>query len=496
MSMRRIVPLLLASLLVLVTVRPAYADYVPVTGSGSTWSQVAIDQWAGDVKKNGITVNYTGTGSTAGRTDFRNAQTDFGVSEIPFQLHPEDGSPPETSRRDYAYLPIVAGGTAFMYHLTKNGKRVENLRLSGETITKIFTGKITNWNDPAITKDMNGTAMPNKKITPVTRSDGSGTTAQFSLYMDTQYPELWRPFFKKKGLTSFYPAFPGSKAQNGSNGVAGYVAASYGDGAITYVEYAYALNAGYPVVKVKNKANFYVLPSAQNVAVGLTKAVVDPKDLTQDLTGVYNNGDKRAYPLSSYSYMIVPISTQAPFTKEKGRTLSTFIDYFLCAGQQKTAELGYSPLTKNLVEAAYRQVERIPGHIDVSANDLSGCHNPTFEGGRNVLLETAKQPEPCDQAGKVPCGEPGAGNAATPSGRPSAGPSSGASAAPTGGTTVPNVAGQQDSTAFAEPVEVAAQSGYGLALGVVAASVLLVALIVPPLFTAYLRGRRRREGGL
>ncbi|MDX6739114.1 phosphate ABC transporter substrate-binding protein PstS [Actinocorallia sp. A-T 12471] len=490
MSVRRLGALVLASLLAFPCARPAAAaDFVPVTGSGSTWSQVALDQWAAAVKKNGITVNYTGSGSTAGRTDFRSAQVDFAVSEIPFQLRPEDGSPPEVSKRDYAYMPIVAGGTAFMYHLTKNGKRVENLRLSGETITKIFTGKITNWSDPAITKDMNGVQMPNRKITPVTRSDGSGTTAQFSLWMDGQYPDLWRAFFKKKGLTSYYPTLPGGKQQNGSNGVAAYVAASYGEGAITYVEYAYARNAGYPVVKVKNKSGYFTLPTASNVAVALTKAEID-SDLTQKLEGVYNSADKRAYPLSSYSYMIIPTSTQAPFTKEKGQTLSTFIDYFLCAGQQKAPELGYSPLPKNLVEAAYRQLNRIPGHI-TAGTDLSKCHNPTFEGGKNVLLETAPQPEACDQEGKIPCGEPGAGTTAT------AGP--GATAAPTANATTPAVAVGDGpvvaagTTAFAEPVEVAAQSGTALAAGAIATAVLLGALVLPPVLTAY--ARRRRAGG-
>src|SRR5712664_3174280 len=88
--------------------------YASLSGSGSTWSQVALDQWAKDVKQNGITVNYNGTGSSAGRSDFSQGVTDFGVSEIPFQTHPEDGSTPEDPRRSFSYMPIVAGGTSFM----------------------------------------------------------------------------------------------------------------------------------------------------------------------------------------------------------------------------------------------------------------------------------------------------------------------------------------------------------------------------------------------
>ncbi len=88
-----------------------------------------------------MTVNYSGVGSSAGRRDFIQGSVDYAVSEIPFQSRPEDGSAPEVPPRGYAYMPIVAGGTAFMYHLTIGGKRVTNLRLSGAVITRIFTGR-------------------------------------------------------------------------------------------------------------------------------------------------------------------------------------------------------------------------------------------------------------------------------------------------------------------------------------------------------------------
>ncbi len=151
-------------------------------------------------------------------------------------------------------MPVVAGGTSFMYHLEIGGKLYTGLRLSGETISKIFTGKITNWDDPAITADNNGFKLPATKIIPVVRSDGSGTTAQFTTWMDNQYPSLWRPFCQCTGLTSYYPIKDGMVAKDGSVGVAGHISASYGNGTIGYVEYSYALNDNYPVAKVLNKA--------------------------------------------------------------------------------------------------------------------------------------------------------------------------------------------------------------------------------------------------
>jgi phosphate transport system substrate-binding protein len=375
--------------------------YDPITGTGSTWSQNALDQWRKNVASNyGMTVNYSGTGSSAGRRDYIAGTVDYAVSEIPFQAKPEDGSAPEVPPRGYAYMPIVAGGTALMYNLKIGGQQVTNLRLSGDTIANIFKGTISNWNDAAIAADNPGLAMPDKGITPVVRSDGSGSTAQFTLWMSKQYPSIWTT-----GMTSQYPTLPNFKYQSGSSGVAGYVSQNYGEGAITYVEYSYAMQAGFPVAKVLNAAGYYVEPTANSVAVALLKAQIAP-DLTQILDGVYNNPDPRSYAMSSYSYMIVPTAVGGVFTAGKGKTLSTFAKYMLCEGQQQAADLGYSPLPMNLVIAGFAQVARIPGTA-VPAFDPSSCNNPTFKPGEdpnnNLLAQTAAQPAACDKKGPDQC---------------------------------------------------------------------------------------------
>ncbi len=402
---------------------PAHADtYFPITGSGSTWSQNALDQWRSNVAKNyGMTVNYNGIGSTSGRTDFIAGTVDFAISEIPFQAKPQDGSAPEHPTTGFAYLPIVAGGTSFMYNLKIGGIRVTNLRLSGDTITKIFTGAITNWNDAAIQADNPALAMPNKPITPVIRSDGSGTSAQFTLWMATQYPKLW-----KTGMTSQFPSFGESKAQKGSDGVAGYVSQDYGEGAITYVEYSYAKKAGFPVAKVLNAAGYYVEPTAYSVAVAMMQAKINDDSsssayLTQILDGVYNATDKRAYPLSSYSYMIVPteVTSKGIFNTNKGKTLGAFLRYVLCTGQQQADTLGYSPLPMNLVEAGSDQIKRIPGAGNAGI-DFTSCKNPTFKAGdspsKNQLAVIAPYPADCDKKGTSQCttGTAGAANQTTP----------------------------------------------------------------------------------
>ena len=310
----------------------------------------------------------------------------------------------------------MAGGTAFTYQLKIGGQLVRNLRLSGETISKIFTNEITNWNDPAITKDNNGRAFPSLPITPVVRSDGSGTTAQFTLWMDNQYPDVWRPFYGKSGLTSYYPREGRAIGQAGSDQVMNTIAGFAGNGTIGYVEYSYPLNKDYPVVKVLNKAGYYVEPTQYNTAVALTKAKInqDPNSqlyLTQILDEVYVNKDPRAYPISSYSYMIIPTGpTDVRMTTAKRQTLADFLYYSLCAGQTKAGPYGYSPLPLNLVQAGFEQIAKLKVAdplVDLTDRDVRSCNNPTFDGknlSKNKLAEIAPQPAACDKVGEGPCG--------------------------------------------------------------------------------------------
>lgn len=443
---RAVVRLLAALAMVVATgtagALPARADtYYPIKGSGSTWSENAVRQWASDVNAAGIGVTYSGNGSSAGRSEFLQGITDFGISEIPFQTRPTDGSLPEpVSNRPYAYMPIVAGGTSFMYNLKVGGRTIRDLRLSGETITKIFTRRITSWADPQITHEY-GSQLPPIDIRPVVRSDGSGTTAQFTLWMDKQYPALWRGFFPSGGLTSIYPSAPGIIAQNLSTGQAGFVASpTNGNGTIAYLEYSYAQSAAggpFPVVQLLNKAGYYTEPTQYNVAVALTKAQINTRDprspdyLTQILDGVYSNPDPRAYPLSSYSYMILPTSLSGSMTPEKGKTLSAFANYFLCQGQTKAGLLGYSPMPYNLVNAAFDQVKRVPGYVP-NPREITSCANPTFDGrdlSKNRLAEIAPQPNSCQRQDQPRCGtgqaatEPGTGGQkSVPGGGPATSP--------------------------------------------------------------------------
>ena len=530
-----------------------------ISGSGSSWAENAINQWISDVTAKGLQVVFTGSGSAQGRTDFRNDTTDYAVSDIGFQgsdpasdlndTSCTDPTKPSTCR-PYVYLPIVAGGTTFPYQVRVGGQLVVSLRLSGETLAKIFTNEITNWDDPAISKDNNGSfylangqrvsKLPSLSIIPVVHSEGSGSTAQFTLYLDTEFPSIWRPYSGVTGLTEYFPRKGSQVAQNGSDGMINFVTSAAADGAIGYDEYSYALQKNWPVVQLKNAAGYFTAPTQYNVAVALTKAKINmdkssPNYLLQNLNQVYTNPDKRAYAMSSYSYMIIPTSASDPrmgkTAAPKAQTLADFIDWAVCGGQAEMGPIGYSPLPINLAQASFEQMYKL--HTADSAVQISqlnvakDCKNPTFWAGHpdgNFLAQIAPQPPSCDQSGQGPCppgfgvgpiGNPQHGKPPAPSGgSPTPGSSGSTSSSPTGssstspgatgtgtdpsgGSTGGSAPGSTGSTAgetlAGSPTALAGSEGKGLGglLAVLVAVEVLLLLALPPIIA---RRRQRRTG--
>jgi ABC-type phosphate transport system substrate-binding protein len=418
-----------------------------------------------------------------------------------------------------------------MYHLTDHGHLVRNLRLSPKVIMEIFTGAITNWDNPQITR-IYGAQLPSEPITPVLRADGSGATYFFTLWMSTLFPAQWNKFCEKVhpgitlpcGNTEFYPTFPGAKSENGSIASADYVTASYGEGSIDYDEYAYALNANFPVVQVLNADNYFVGPTASNVAVALTKAQIneDPSSqdfLQQNLSNVYTFKDPRSYPLSSYSYLIVP-RTGGPESSffsgspGAGRSLSAYINFFLCGGQKQSADLGYSPLPLNLVKGGLLQNAHIPGHGPIADIDkYSSCPNPTFTNGVLTVLKDAKYPSPCQKLaaplncvvknGKAVASGGGSGGSGT-SGSPGTGNGKGSGPGSTskgsGGNSLAagTSTGSGSTTGAAnvtgDVVNLASNGTDRAVLAVLTALAVIMAVAAPPAVGSWLRRRKRRAG--
>lgn len=506
----------------------AATNWTTLSGSGSSWASVALNQWAQDLQPNGLTVNFNADGSASGRGDYmQGSQVDFAASDPPFRNGADElaGTGAETPEWGYSYVPDVGGGTAFMYHVTVGGHLITNLRLSGLTLTKIFTGQITNWDDPEITHDY-GAQLPNEPIIPVVRSDGSGATYFLTRWMSHEYPSIWDAFCQQvhPGIqqpcpqTEFYPESWGNvRAENGSNAVSTFITSSYGEGSIGYDEYAYALNAHWPVVAMLNPAGYYVLPSASNVAVALTQAQINedpnsPNFLQQNLDNVYTYTDPRSYPLSSYSYLIVPkAGTAIPpiFNNSVGASLSYYIDFYLCAGQQQAAALGYSPLPLNLVEGGLHQANLIPGHIaGPNPTTLAGCDNPTFTNGVLTLLKNAPYPNACQKVTAALNCDPGAattttatktGSKKTKDGRssstgttsndPGTGSGTGATTS-TGNSSGGNGSVAQNANITGSVVNVPGNGADRVLLAVLTAIGVAVAVAAPPSVAAYLRRRR------
>jgi ABC-type phosphate transport system substrate-binding protein len=388
----------------LLFVQPAAAAaHAEINGSGSSWAENAVNQWVADVHSEGIEVVYNPDGDAQGRQDFANAVSDFSVTSDGYQgKDPVTGVSDTSQGRPYVYLPIAAGGTSFPYQIRYDGQQVENLRLSGETLAKIFTNQITNWDDPAITKDNNGHALPSLPITPVVQSEGSGATEQLTSYFATEFPSLWQSYSGQSSPTEYFPRQGNQIAQNGS---------------ISYVEYSFALSVNYPVAKVLNTAGYYTLPTQYNVAVALEDAQINmdqssPDYLLQNLTNVYTDPDPRTYPLSSYVYMIEPTGTapqETHMTTAKRQSIADFGYYSICQGQKEIGPIGYSPLPVNLVEAGFGQIDKLqqvdPG-VDLTTENINTCDNPTFVEGQpntNYLATIAPLPPACDKLGAGPC---------------------------------------------------------------------------------------------
>ena len=543
----RLLAVLLCAVTVLAVQTGTANASTSLNGDGSSWAGPALDQWRQDVEPQGIQINFTADGSAAGRVQWAAGQDDFTASDVPFRAKGDPGDvngtgQGENPQYDYSYVPVTAGGTAFMYHVTVAGKLLTNLRLSPDTLVKIFTSKITYWDDPAIEHDYGGT-LPHELITPVVRSDGSGATAQFTRYMEHTHKSAWDAYCKAQlgatcgDYTEFYPPSGRMVAQNGSDVVANYIQSPTGEGTIGYDEYAYAKRADWPVVKVLNTAGYYALPTASNVAVALTAAKIkgvddntppsDPDYLQQNLDAVYTMKDPRAYPISSYSYLIVPRSGESrgippKFTTAKGSALSKYIGYILCPGQGEADQLGYSPIPRGLVKGGLLQVAHIPGNDDgIDPDKLNNCANPTFNSsGKLIVLTNAPQPSPCDKAGEpltctvsggkavTPGGSTGGGGGTGGTGGTTAGGTGGTggattggaapSGSPSGGTVDPDTGqvipnGSGGGTGAEVPATVVALSGRhdDRLLTTLTALELLAVVAVPPFLGAYLTRRRR-----
>ena len=241
--------------LVVFAATPAGAAGPTISGTGSSYAAVAINQWAGQVQSlYGDNINYATTSSVLGLNNFAQYPlVDFGASEIGYSTKQANETPPASF--SFQYLPDVAGATCLMYNLTDQlGSSITSLKLNSTVMAGMFDGTITKWNDPAIAGLNPGTSLPSTPIIVVYRTDASGDNYIFSDYLQTLQgppgPPLPRRWVRHRGAG--YLADPAERGtfsrvlqlrnwsgESGSDDASNYV---YGNpGSITYVETAYAI---------------------------------------------------------------------------------------------------------------------------------------------------------------------------------------------------------------------------------------------------------------
>jgi ABC-type phosphate transport system substrate-binding protein len=443
---------------------PASATYPQLNSTGSSFAAVAIQQWVGHFAEIfGGQLNFNVSSSVIGMNDFGCQPTvDIGATDISYATGQADCNTNQVPF-PFQYMPDVAGGLAFEYNLTAaNGQHVTNLVLDAQTLVGIFTGKITNWNDPSIKALNPGIPFPSQPISAFYRTDPAGENYLLTDYFFHTAPAAMTAFQQLASVnpvgqpSATWAAFPnGIPPQAASlKGVSGSEDAAVGpaqtSGGISYVEYAYAKGEKLPVASIVNASGNAVQPQSYNVAVALTGAILY-SDLTQNLGGVYTNTNPQAYPISAYSYFIaqcVPAQAAAQnfqcdssgavnMSPQAGAEFSAFIQYVACAGQETMSDLGYSPIPANLVLDDFQAAGRLPGGTTPPPPNAQNCPNPYITGA----LAPVGQPQVVAQA------NPGGSDVGTTAGTPGAASSSTARAGTSGSAASNAAANAQAATA-------------------------------------------------
>jgi phosphate transport system substrate-binding protein len=307
-----------------------------IQGSGSTFQAAYQDEALKDFQDNnkGTTITYGGGGSGKGRTDLKGKTVDFAGSDSPYADADKPADP-------VLYFPILLGPITVSY----NVDGADGLQLSAETIAKIFQRDIKTWNDPAIAADNPDAKLPSTPIIVAHRSDGSGTTDNFTKYLDAAATGVWK---LKSGSTVEWPA--DTQAGSGNAGVAQIIKDN--KGAIGYVDLSDATATGLKFASVKNKAGKYVEPSADSASAAGDGITVKP-----DLTFAAINADgEKSYPITYQTWVIV---YQKQADGAKGALLKAYLNYLLTDGQKTLADLDFAPLPKSIQDKAVAQLAQI-----------------------------------------------------------------------------------------------------------------------------------------
>jgi phosphate transport system substrate-binding protein len=332
--------------------KPGYPRTIPkigggatsLSGAGSTFVAPVMSVWTKSYSESdGVQVAYQPIGSGGGVQQIVAGTVDFGASDTPMK----DTELAAAKLGPILHIPLTLGAAVPAYKV----KGIQTgLKFDGDTLGKIFAGKITKWNDPALVALNPGTTLPDQPIAVAHRSDGSGTTAVWTDYLTKESPTWVQTLGgpdKSFGKDIAWPVGIGGKGNEGVSGVINQT-----DGSIGYVELSYALAQNLNYGLVKNKAGNFIQPCVATITAG-TQGIPYPPDLRVSLT---DGSDPNAYPITGTVYGLV---YQNQTDAAKAKALVNFFSWTLSNGQDEAASVNYAPLGKDLQGLATGLVQKI-----------------------------------------------------------------------------------------------------------------------------------------
>jgi phosphate transport system substrate-binding protein len=327
------------AVLCLALVVPALAQ-TTLNGAGATFPYPMYSKWFSEYHKihPDVEINYQSIGSGGGIRQVLAGTVDFGASDGPMtneQL--------AEAKTKILHVPTVLGAVVPAYNIP--GVTAE-IKFTPDALAGIFLGKVTSWNDPALTSANPGINLPNQPIIVVHRSDGSGTTFIFTDYLSKVSPEWQSQVGKNTSVR--WPVGLGGK---GNEGVAGMIRQM--QGAIGYIELIYAVQNNIPYGVVRNAAGSFVKASLDSVTAAAASVKTMPSDFRVSIT---NAPGKDAYPISSFTWLLIPTQAKDP---AKGKILADFLNWMVDDGQKMTAQLTYAPLPESVAAKVKAEIKQV-----------------------------------------------------------------------------------------------------------------------------------------
>jgi len=315
-----------------------------LSGAGATFPAPIYEKWFADFgSRDGVQVNYQAIGSGGGITQFTQGTVDFGATDAPMKDDEQQAA--EQKGGTVLHIPTVVGAIVVTYNLPGVS---QPLKMDGQLIGDIFVGNVKNWNDKAIAAQNPGVSLPDKAILTVHRSDGSGTTANFTKFVAAHNPD-----FSSKVGEGKEVKWVGGVGGKGNDGVTAGVKQT--EGAVGYVELNYALTNHLKFADVKNAAGKYITPSIDSTTAAAADTSAVPPDFRVSLV---DSKAADAYPIATWTFLIV---FQKQKDAAKGKTLTNLLWYATHDAQGQAKSLYYAPLPTSVIPQVEARIKSVTG---------------------------------------------------------------------------------------------------------------------------------------